>query len=112
VTIYSDRDDVRRDDRADLREAYERGRSDAQKARKRHPFLMTLTILAAVVGVIVLVLAALNGSFSGAGQVVDRNLGAAAVQAGPAMSRAADEAGQAVRHATNENNRTEAPVTR
>ena len=69
MTFYSDRETARRDDRADLREAYERGRRDARTARKRHPLMMTLTMIAALVGVVVLALALVNGSFSGAGTV-------------------------------------------
>ncbi|HEY0435143.1 MAG TPA: hypothetical protein VGC92_00785, partial [Phenylobacterium sp.] len=61
----------------DLREAYERGRRDERSSRRRHPIGMTLMFLAALVGVIILVLAAVNGSFSGAGQVVDSALSAA-----------------------------------
>lgn len=91
---------IRRDEAADLREAYERGRRDAQKARRRHPVAMTITVIAAAVGIIVLALAAVNGSFSGAGTVVDRNLATAAVQAEPVVRDAADQAGQAVKNAT------------
>ena len=61
----------------DLRESYERGRRDERSSRRRHPIGMTLLFLAAAVGVIILVLAAVNGSFSGAGQVVDSSLSAA-----------------------------------
>jgi uncharacterized membrane protein YdbT with pleckstrin-like domain len=65
----------------DLREAYERGRRDERSSRRRHPVGMTLLFLAAAVGVIVLALAALNGSFGGAGQAVDASLSAAAARA-------------------------------
>jgi len=99
VTSYSDRDAIRRDEAADLREAYERGRTDARRARRRHPVAMTLTIIAAAIGIIVLALAAVNGSFSGAGTVVDQNLATAATQAEPAVRGAATQAGQAVRDA-------------
>jgi hypothetical protein len=101
VTTLSDRDPVRQDeDRADLREAYERGRRDAKSARKRHPVMMTLTVLAAIVGVVVMALAAVNGSFGGAGVVVDQNLVTAADRAEPVVRNAASEAGEAVRDAT------------
>ena len=36
-------------DKADLREAYERGRRDERGARKRHPVAMALTFVAALV---------------------------------------------------------------
>jgi len=86
-------------DKADLREAYERGRRDERAARKRHPFLMTLTIAAALVGVVMLVLAAVNGSFLRAGGVVDRQLALGAQQAAPAVREAAGNAGQGLRQA-------------
>jgi len=91
VTSMSDRDH----ERSDLRQAYEMGRNDARRARRRHPVLMTLLVLAAAVGLIVMALAAVNGSFGTAGQVVDRNLSTAADQAGPAVQNA----GEAVRNA-------------
>ncbi|WP_293677878.1 hypothetical protein [uncultured Phenylobacterium sp.] len=98
MTSTSERETTaRREEAADLREAYERGRQDAKQARRRHPVAMTFTIIAAVVGVTVLVLAAVNGSFSGAGTVVDRNLATAAVQAEPVVRDAASQASQAVR---------------
>ena len=59
--------------RADVREAYERGRKD----RRRHPVFMTLTFIAAICGVILLALAAVNGSFAGGGGVADETLSAA-----------------------------------
>lgn len=62
---------------ADLREAYERGRRDERASRRRHPVGMTLTFVAAAVGVVLLVLAAVNGSFSRGGGVVDDNLAVA-----------------------------------
>src|ERR1043166_229791 len=72
VTSYSDRDAaIRREEAADLREAYERGRTDARRARRRHPVAMTFMIILAAIGIIVVALAAVNGSFSGAGTVVD-----------------------------------------
>ncbi|MFL5297456.1 MAG: hypothetical protein ACJ798_13830 [Phenylobacterium sp.] len=72
---------------ADLREAYERGRRDERASRRRHPIFMTLTFAAAVVGVVLLALAAVNGSFTQAGSVVDQNL---SIAAGQAQSKVAD----------------------
>lgn len=100
MTSYSDRDTIRRDEAADLREAYERGRKDAKDSRRRHPVAMTLTVIAAAIGIIVLALAAANGSFSGAGTVVDRSLATAATKAQPAVRDAATQASQAVYDAT------------
>jgi cytochrome bd-type quinol oxidase subunit 1 len=105
MTSYSDRDD----ERSDLRKAYELGRRDAQKQRRRHPVLMTFTVIAAAIGLVVMALAAVNGSFSGAGTVVDQNLATAADQAEPVVKGAAAGAGQAVRDATTTEG-TEAPA--
>ena len=105
MTSYSDRDH----DRSDLRQAYELGRRDARRARKRHPVLMTFTIIAAAIGLLVLALAAVNGSFGGAGSVVDQNLATAADRAEPVVRGAASGASEAVRDVTT-SERTQAPA--
>lgn len=105
MTSYSDRDH----ERSDLRQAYELGRRDARRARKRHPVVMTFLIVAAAVGLIVLALAMVNGSFGGAGTVVDQNLATAADQAEPVVRGAASGASEAFRDATT-TDRTEAPA--
>ncbi|WP_374469192.1 hypothetical protein [Phenylobacterium sp.] len=98
--MVGDRRDAPADDlKADLREAYERGRRDERATRKRHPVLMTLTVIAAAVGLALMALAAFNGSFSGAGRVVDKNLTVAADRAEPAVRDAASNAGQAIQGA-------------
>ena len=86
-------------DKADLRAAYERGRRDERAARKRHPLLMTLTFAMALVGVVLLVLAAVNGSFGRAGGLVDQQLNVAADRAEPAVREAASSAGQSLQDA-------------
>lgn len=91
-------DDARSPDgpeKTDLREAYEHGRRDERARRKRHPLGMTFTFAFALVGLAILVLALLNGSFGRAGEVVDHGLSIAADRA-PA---AAASAGQTVRDA-------------
>jgi hypothetical protein len=60
---------------------------------------MTLTVVAALVGVAVLVLAAVNGSFTRAGGVVDENLNTAVTNAEPQVRDAAAQAGQSLRDA-------------
>ncbi|HEV2530696.1 hypothetical protein [Phenylobacterium sp.] len=82
-------------DKADLREAYERGRSDERARRKRHPIGMTLTFAAAAVGVAMLALALVNGSFGAAGLQVDQGLQIAK----PVASQAASNAGDQLRDA-------------
>jgi len=98
--MVGERRDAQADDlKADLREAYERGRRDERATRKRHPVLMTFTFIAAAVGLALMALAAFNGSFTRAGGVVDQNLSVAANRAEPAVRDAASDAGQALREA-------------
>lgn len=89
------RDDVVLTDQ-ELRDAYERGRVDERSRHKRNWLLTILGTLLALVGVVVLVLAALNGSFQRAGAVIDRQLGYAADEAEPAVRNAANEAQEAI----------------
>ena len=70
----------------DLREAYERGRRDERASRRRHPVGMTLTFAAAAVGVVLLVLAAVNGSFGRGGDMVDHQLAIATNRAPPSVA--------------------------
>lgn len=84
---------------ADVREAYERGRKDERASRKRHPVLMTLTFAAAICGVALLSLAAVNGSFGAGGSVADQNLSALVNRAEPPARDAASQAGQSLRDA-------------
>jgi hypothetical protein len=84
---------------ADVREAYERGRRDERASRKRHPIFMTLTFIAAICGVVLLALAAVNGSFTRGGDVADQNLQAAVNKAEPQVRGAASQAGQSLRDA-------------
>ena len=97
------------DERSDLREAYELGRRDAKAARKRHPVLMTLTVVAAAVGLVVIALAVVNGSFGDAGTVVDQNLSTAARQAEPVVRDAASDAGAAIKDVTSSDRTPPAP---
>lgn len=115
MTVFSDR--VRRDENApgdlhDLREAYERGRRDAEAARPRHPLGMTLLFVAAAVGAVLLALALVNGSFGRAGGVMDTNLRSAAAAAGPAVKDAADQASRAVSGAASDVKQDVAPDDR
>lgn len=85
--------------RADIRHAYERGRNDERARRRRHPLFMTLTFVCAAVGLVVLVLAGMNGSFQGGGAMLDNGLQIARARAAPAAKQAADTADQQVRDA-------------
>ena len=84
------------DIRADLRHAYERGRQDERGRRRRHPVFMTVTFICAIVGLVSLVLAGVNGSFARGGEVMDSGLAIAANRAGPVARQAADNARQKV----------------
>lgn len=83
----------------DLRLAYERGRRDERAARKRHPVLMTLTVAVAVVGGVVLALAAREGSFASGGARFDEGVSVAASKAEPAVRDAANDASAAIKDA-------------
>ena len=73
----------------EVRDAYERGRRDERRARRRHPIMMTLTFAAALVGGAVLVLAAKEGSFARSGGIVDHGLAVATNRAEPVVMDAA-----------------------
>ena len=60
---------------------------------------MTLTFIAAICGVVLLALAAVNGSFTRGGDVADKNLQAAVNKAEPQVRDAASQAGQSLRDA-------------
>ena len=83
---------------AAVRAAFEKGKREGQLAERRrhraHPIFAAVVGAAALVGAGALVLAAHEGSFSGGGQVVDRNISAAASQAGQAVQNAGSAIGK------------------
>jgi hypothetical protein len=83
----------------ETQEAYERGRRDQRKAQKSSPLLTLLVVLLAVLGVAVGVLALRTGSFSGAGEVLDRGAATAADEAREASVQARDASGEAIQDA-------------
>jgi len=85
--------------RADIREAYERGRRDERASRRRHPIFMTFLFVAAICGVVLVALAAATGSFTRGGAVADQNLQMAVNRAEPQVRDAAGQAGQSLRDA-------------
>jgi hypothetical protein len=97
-------------DTSDLKEAYRLGRKDERARRKRHPVLMTVLFLLALAGAAFLGLAAINGSFSDAGQVADHNLSVAADRAEPAIQGAAGEAADTLRSVGDGDEATPAPA--
>lgn len=97
VTVADGRDVIATvPDPAEIQAAYDRGRHDERKARKRHPLGMTLTFAAAAVGVIVLAFAIMNGSFRDGGASVDQRLEAAADRAEPVVRDAVTDTGDAI----------------
>jgi hypothetical protein len=84
----------------DVRSAYDRGRRDALRSRKRHPAGMTFLFIAAAVGVAVVGYAGYSGSFSVGGERLDRDLATAGDQVEPMVRDAAHDAGQALREVT------------
>ena len=80
----------------ELRDAYERGRKDEAGRHRRNWLTTILTWLLALVGVVVLALAALNGSFQRGGAVIDQQLSIAVDRAEPTLREAATDAGEAI----------------
>ena len=84
----------------DERRAYEAGRVDAQRSRRRGPGLLGLIVgILAIIGLVWLFLAWREGSFSGGAAVVDRQLNAVSDQTRSAADKARSDAGQAVENA-------------
>ena len=81
----------------DLRDAYDRGRADEAVRHKRNWLLTIVTTLLALMGLIVLILAALNGSFARGGAVIDQQLSIAADNAEPVARNAASTVAAEVR---------------
>jgi hypothetical protein len=91
------------DTEAEVRDAYKRGRKDERARHKSHPILTLIIFLVALVGGVMLFLAAREGSFSRAGQVADQQLAVAATE-GPGVVRdAAANVADAARDARTEN---------
>src|SRR5512146_1171240 len=88
----------------ELRDAYDRGRRDEASRHHRNWLWVIVEALLAVVGVIILVLAALNGSFERGGRVIDEQLSIARVEAGPTIRNAASDAGTAIQNARDNSN--------
>jgi hypothetical protein len=88
----------------ELRDAYDRGRRDEASRHHRNWLWVIVEALLALAGVIILVLAALNGSFERGGRVVDEQLSIARVEAGPTIRNAASDAGTAIQNARDNNN--------
>jgi len=80
----------------DLRDAYERGRRDESGRHKRNWLLTILGWLLSLFAVVVLALAAMNGSFQRGGAVLDQQLSIAADNAEPAARSAVGEVGEAI----------------
>lgn len=69
----------------DLRAAYERGRRDERARRRKRPVIAMVVAGAALIGGAALTLAALQGSFSEGGAVMDHQIATAADRAEPAI---------------------------
>lgn len=84
---------------ADIKAAYDRGRKDERARRRRSPPLTLVVAAIALVGAGVIALAAMEGSFTRGGQVVDAQLAVAADQAAVTGRDAAGAASEAARDA-------------
>ena len=87
------------DHRDAFAEGIRQGRREERARHRGHPVLALVVALIAVAGVAMLALAAKEGSFSRGGQVVDRQLSAAAGKAQDASSSAVAQTGQALENA-------------
>ena len=86
---------------ADLKTAYERGRQEERRrlARRRHPVLGFLALVAVVALGLFIYLAVRNGSVAGAGAVVDNNIDQAQHDVNAPLKGAALKAGDALQKA-------------
>lgn len=82
---------------ADMKRAYDHGRLD-ERARRRRGFgpLSFILVLAAVIGVVLIVFAVREGSFTAGGAVVDNKLTQATSGVAPAIDNAASKTGTAM----------------
>ncbi|HZC16958.1 MAG TPA: hypothetical protein VE309_09355 [Caulobacteraceae bacterium] len=82
---------------AAIKRAYDHGRLD-ERSRRRGGFgpLGLIFVLAAVIGVVLIVFAVREGSFSAGGAVVDNKLGQATSSVAPAIDNAASKTGTAM----------------
>jgi hypothetical protein len=86
----------------ELQQAYHRGRRDERARRRRSPLVMLAVSLTALVGAGILAVSAWQGSFTGGGAVVDRQIATAADHAEPKIQAAAQDARSALRQAGQE----------
>lgn len=75
---------------ADLRAAYERGRSEERARHRRSPFLVMGLVAVALIGGTSLVLAAKEGSFRDGGALMDAGVTTAAREAVPTIKKGAE----------------------
>lgn len=86
--------------RAELREAYRRGRRDEHRRHRRSPFVTGGLIAIAAIGAAVLYFAVQQGSFAGGGRIVDAQLNHATTEVIPgAINAATDRTGAALQNA-------------
>jgi hypothetical protein len=79
--------------KAELRDAYDKGRIDERKRHRSSPMLTVFLLLIAVMGAVLLYYAFREGSFAGGGAVVDNKISQVTSQAAPAAQNAAATAG-------------------
>ena len=94
--VVADANDLR----AELREAYRRGRRDEHRRHRRSPLIVGGLLTIAAIGAVMLFFAVQQGSFSRGGQVVDAQLAHATTEVIPnAVNSATDSAGTALQNA-------------
>jgi hypothetical protein len=86
--------------RTELNQAYRRGRRDERLLRRRSPIALAALVAMALIGAVVLVTAAQQGSFETGGGMIDNQLNHAANVTLPnAVNDAADRAGAGLKNA-------------
>jgi hypothetical protein len=85
--------------KADVDNAYDRGRHDQGVRRRRHPIGMLLLVVLALIGVFAIIMPVQYGSFAAAGAAVDDAFASAGQSASTPVRGAADKAGDALQNA-------------
>ncbi len=83
--------------RADIADAYERGRREARSRRRGSPLLTLIILLLVLVGAGIIYLTVRQGSVSGAGQVVDQSVQAPVREAADRIGNGLQNAGETVK---------------
>ena len=91
-------------DRGAINDAYDRGRREERLRHRGSPLLALITAILVILALVVLVLAIQNGSFSGAGAVIDGWIRTPVQNAADKTGNALQNAGQNLKDRAGSNN--------